>query len=57
MGGVIVNLGDYHLADIKDDTKLLEKLKKYEAEISQDFGEPVVLIAYGKNQDSPNPNS
>lgn len=48
---------NYQFAPIKDDSKLREKLAKFEAEIAQDFGENVVLIAYGKNQDSTNPNS
>jgi adenylosuccinate synthase len=48
---------NYKYADIKDDSKLKERLRKYEAEIAEEFGEQVVLIAYGKGQNSVNPNS
>lgn len=52
-----MDFDNYHFADIKDGSKLRKRLEKYEAEIAQEFGEHVVLIAYGKDQDSPNPNS
>lgn len=52
-----MDLDNLQFANIKDDSKLREKLAKFEAEIAQDFGEHVVLIAYGKHQDSENPNS
>lgn len=47
----------YRIAKIKDDAKFRERLSRFEEEIAQEFGEHVVLIAYGKDQDSPNPNS
>jgi hypothetical protein len=52
-----LDLENYHLADIKDDAKLRERFRKYEAEIAQEFGEQVVLIAYGKRQNTSNQNS
>lgn len=52
-----MDIANYRLAHIKDDTRFRDQLAKYEAEIAQEFGEQVVLIAYGKDQDSPNPNS
>jgi len=41
-----MNLGNYRFADIKDGTKIMEQLKKYETEISQEMVEQVVLVAY-----------
>lgn len=52
-----MDITSYKLAEIKDDGKFREQLARYEEEIAQEFGEHVVLIAYGKDQDSPNPNS
>lgn len=52
-----MSFANYRFANIKDDTKLRERLMRYEAEIAEEFGEHVVLIAYGKDQDSLNTNS
>jgi hypothetical protein len=52
-----MDIANYRIAHIKDDAKFRDQLAKYEAEISQEFGEQVVLIAYGKDQSSPNTNS
>lgn len=41
-----MNLGNYRFADIKDGTKIMEQLKKYETEISKELGDQVVLVAY-----------
>lgn len=52
-----MDFGNYKYANIKNDSEFRERLTRFEAEIAQDFGENVVLIAYSKNQNSENPNS
>lgn len=52
-----MDLENFRLAEVKDDARLRAKLEKYEAEIAQEFGEQVVLIAYSKDQNCPNPNN
>jgi hypothetical protein len=45
-----MQFANYKLANIKDNTQVVERLTKIENDISKDIGSDIVLIAYQKDE-------